>query len=90
MSQETETEPSGTEFLDEGEDHPLFLRPFVKMRRSFLWFLIGFGAIMVTAGAVVDLVHGDLPIAAILAVMGISVALAGVLARGALVLIGYR
>jgi predicted phage tail protein len=90
MSQETESGSSVGEFLDDEEEHPLFLRPLVKMRRSFLWFLIGSGALMIAAGALVDVVYGGLPVAAILAVMGISVALAGVLTRSALVLIGYQ
>lgn len=89
MSQETETGPSGGEFLEE-ENYSLLVRPLVKMRASFLWFLIGLGAIMVAVGVVVDLIYGDLPIAAILTVMGISAALAGVFARGTLILIGYR
>lgn len=90
MSQETQTGPSGDDFLDEDENRSLLVRPLVKMRTSFLWFLIGSGTITVAVSVVVDLVYGELPIAAILAVMGISVVLAGILARGAFILIGYR
>ena len=75
--------------VDIEDDVNIVLKGALAVRNSLIAFLIALGATLFLTGFLIDVVSSERPISAILAVLGVSIVLAGILGWGALKAIGY-